>query len=144
MGTRGRTSTASLAVAGPLQLEIFRRPEPPKELHPPEAAEWRAIVASLPPDWFTRETHALLVQYCRLIVQSRNTADMIVKQIKKMNSDPTKDHFSLLERMNKMQERDTRNISSLASRMRLSQQSKYRREKVHKRVEEDKTQLHDS
>ena len=33
--------------------------------------EWCAVVNRMPADWFPRETHGMLVQYCRLIVGAR-------------------------------------------------------------------------
>ncbi len=48
------------------------RPEPPPDLSPAEATEWREIVGRLRPDWFPRETHALLSQLCHHIVVSRD------------------------------------------------------------------------
>jgi hypothetical protein len=44
------------------------RPAPPDELTEEEAEEWRAIASRMPHDWFTRENHPLLCEYCRHIV----------------------------------------------------------------------------
>jgi len=44
-----------------------------------QAAEWRAIVATKPPEWFNRDSQALLVALCRHIVISRRIADTVSK-----------------------------------------------------------------
>jgi hypothetical protein len=55
------------------------RPTPPDELAEDEAAEWRAIASRMPHDWFTRENHPLLCEYCRHIVRARDLARDITK-----------------------------------------------------------------
>ena len=55
MGSRGRKSTQALAVAtvtGP--VEIVQRPDAPYDLTDEQVDEWRAVVNSLPADWFQR------------------------------------------------------------------------------------------
>ena len=70
-----RASAAALAVVGPNGIEaVLRRPEPPSELTEEQAHEWRVIVNRMSPDWFPRETHGLLVEYCRLIVDARRVS----------------------------------------------------------------------
>ena len=63
---RGRASVAHRAVA-PVPTE---RPEPPPELDAAEAAEWRAIVASLPPSYF-RKSWPVLADLCFHVCASR-------------------------------------------------------------------------
>src|SRR5688572_25884624 len=78
MGNRGRKSAESLAVAtitGP--VEIVQRPDAPYDLTDEQVDEWRAVVASLPADWFQRGNHALLSQYCREVVTARRVAQLI-------------------------------------------------------------------
>jgi hypothetical protein len=36
-----------------------------------QAAEWRAVVDRLPNDWFPRETHGMLAQFCRHVCTAR-------------------------------------------------------------------------
>jgi hypothetical protein len=71
MAQRGRKSAASLSIVSLLGNE---RPAPPDELAEEEAAEWRAIASRMPHDWFTRENHPLLAEYCRHIVRARDLA----------------------------------------------------------------------
>ena len=77
---RGRKSAGALTltvVTG--DVEVVRRPEPPTELTREQAAEWRAVVDRLPADWFARETHGLLVQYCRHVVAARRVAELVAR-----------------------------------------------------------------
>jgi hypothetical protein len=71
MAQRGGKSAASLSVGRVLGNE---RPAPPDELTEEEAEEWRAIASRMPHDWFTRENHPLLAEYCRHIVRARDLA----------------------------------------------------------------------
>ncbi len=73
MGTRGRKSAAELGVVH----GIRERPEPPDELTPEQAEEWRAVVARMPVDWFGRELHPLLAAYCRHTCNARHIAGLI-------------------------------------------------------------------
>ena len=127
MGTRGRASTAALSVISSSGVETVRRPDPPSELTEEQAEEWRAVVMRLPADWFPRETHGMLAQYCRHVVSARRCAQLVAKieGAKKFDLDA-------YDKALKMQEREGRAISSLATRMRISQQSTVRAEKARK------------
>jgi hypothetical protein len=117
---RGRKSAASLAVISSSGIETIERPRPPSELNDEQSFEWNAVVNRLPADWFGRETQGLLAQYCRHVVAARRVASLIASA----EADPEcsiKDYDRLL----KMQEREGRAISSLATKMRLSQQTTY-------------------
>ena len=117
MGTRGRRSADDkLALLMP-DAAILQRPEPPYELTDEQADEWRAIVSRMPADWFPRETHNLLAQYCRHVVAARRVAQLIAQVEKKKKLDVVE-----YDQLLKMQEREGRALSSLATRMRLTQQ----------------------
>jgi hypothetical protein len=118
MGNRGRTSAAALSVIGPVRE--LRRAQAPAELTDEQADEWRAIVNRMPAEWFPRETHAMLAQYCRHVIAARRVAQLI-------DALEGRDPFDVEEydRLLKMQEREGRALSSLATRMRLSQQATY-------------------
>lgn len=120
MGIRGRKSAASLTVVTPAGVETNRRPKPPEDLNPEQAAEWMAVVNRLPADWFPRETHPMLALYCRHVVSARRVAQLL----EAAESAPDLD-LEQYDRLLKMQERESRAISSLATRMRMSQQSTY-------------------
>jgi len=93
------------------------------------------VVNRLPADWFPNETHDMLAQYCRHVISSRRVADLIEMLT-------TQDEFATDEydRLLKMQEREGRAISALATRMRLSQQSTYSKDRnkgtLHKKPHE--------
>lgn len=61
MGARGRKSLAGLAVVVPMSDD---RLSPPPHLTEGQAAEWRAIVDSLPADYFRPGDVPLLAAYC--------------------------------------------------------------------------------
>ena len=119
MGARGRKSTAELTALRP---EVTR-PRPPACLTKEQAQEWRAVVNRMPEDWFPRETHQLLVQYCRHATASKRIAELIA-DMEAGNLDVNE-----YDRLLKMQEREGRALSSLATRMRISQQSSYDKQK---------------
>lgn len=119
MAKRGRPSAASLELhqaTGP--VETIQRPDAPYDLTDEQADEWWAVVNSMPADWFTRETHALLADYCRHVVKSRRVAQLVADAEKSDELD-----VGLLDKLYKMAERESRAIGSLAVRMRISQQS---------------------
>lgn len=124
MESRGRKSAADLAVVTADGLAAVRRPDPPEELTDEQAHEWRSVVNRLPAEWFPRETHGMLAQYCRHVVAARRVAQLIA-DLEQNESFSVEDYDRLL----KMQEREGRAISSLATRMRISQQSTLDREK---------------
>ncbi len=119
MGKRGRKSAASMGVI----LGIAERPEPPEELTPEQAAEWRAVVRRLPVAWFPREIWPLLAQYCRHIVNARHIAGLIEDAHKGDLTDG-----AALMRFNRllgMQERQSNVMAGLATKMRISNQARY-------------------
>lgn len=124
MNQRGRKSAASLEVVEQSNVTELPRPSPPPELSAEQAAEWNSVVARLPADWFPRETHGLLAQYCRHVVAARHVAQLI-SEMEQMDEIAIEDYDRLL----KMQEREGRALSSLATRMRISQQSSFDKEK---------------
>lgn len=120
MGTRGRHSAASLTVISSAGIEAVERPRPPVELTDEQAEEWLSVVNRLPADWFPRETHGMLAQYCRHVVAARRVAQLIAD----FEAGPDLD-IEQYDRLLKMQEREGRALSSLSTRMRLSQQTTY-------------------
>lgn len=123
MGTRGRKSAASLAVAVS-PLETVPRPDAPYDLTDEQAQEWWAVVNRLPADWFPRETHATLAQYCRHVVRARRLAQLIDAAEKSAEFD-LKEYRELLA----SEEVQSRAMSSLATRMRMTQQATFDKEK---------------
>ena len=124
MGTRGRQSAASMAIVEANPVEAIRRPLPPEELTEEQADEWLSITGRLPADWFPRETHGMLAQYCRHVVAARRVAQLVSEHEASKEFD-----VEVYDRLLKMQEREGRALSSLATRMRLSQQTTYDKSK---------------
>lgn len=122
MANRGRKSAAALAIVSP--IETLERPDAPYELTDEQSAEWWAVVNSLPADWFPRHTHGELVNYCRHTVQARRVAQLIAAEESQKQIDVAK-----LDLLYKMAERESRIASSLATRLRLTQQTQYDKSK---------------
>lgn len=124
-----RKSKADLAVAATV-VSVVPRPASPDDLTDEQAHEWDAIVSRMPADWFPRETHGLLAQYCRHVVAARRIAQLIERQ----------DGYDLGEydQLLKMQEREGRALSSLATRMRITQQTQWGEQKGRKSKPEKK------
>jgi hypothetical protein len=127
MKQRGRKSAASLTVISSTGIEAIRRPDPPEELTEEQAAEWQAVVNRLPADWFPRETHPLRAQYCRHVVCARRVAQLI-EHAEADDELDIEDYARLL----RMQEMEGRAMSSLATRMRITQQATVRAEVARK------------
>lgn len=124
MGTRGRKSSAALTVPAVSTVETIQRPDAPYDLTDEQAEEWWAVVNRMPADWFPRETHGMLAQYCRHVVAARRVAQLVAAC--EQNADLDVEQY---DRLLKMQEREGRAISSLATRMRISQQSTFDKER---------------
>lgn len=119
MTKRGRPSAAALEIAPAAGvIEAVQRPDAPYDLTDEQASEWWAVVNRLPADWFPRETHAMLADYCRHVVKSRRISQLVTDAESKKIID-----VDALDKLYKMAERESRAISSLATRMRISQQA---------------------
>jgi hypothetical protein len=114
-----RRSAASLAIVTP----DLSRPKAPAELTKDEAVVWEEVVSTKPADWFTRDTHPLLVAYCRATVVSR----VIAKQVDAFNQEWLVQDGGLAryEKLVRMQRSQSTLLATLATKMRISQQSKY-------------------
>lgn len=118
MAPRGRKSSASLAVKMMEPLQVIPRLRPPHDLNDEEVEVWSAVVENEAADWFAPSNVPLLTQYCRHVIQARRVGELI----ERATSDPAleiQDYNRLLT----MQERESRAIASLATKMRVSQQA---------------------
>lgn len=120
-----RKSAAALALVAPVGVEEERRAQPLPELSDEQRMEWLALVNRMPADWFPRESHAVLAQYCRHVVAARRVAQLIEATEQAPQLDVAE-----YDRLLKMQEREGRALSALATRMRLTQQSRYEARKT--------------
>lgn len=116
MKQHGRKSFVGTVVLPPdtTVLDIVKRLDPPEELTKEQAQVWVKIVKAEPADWFTASTVPLLLQYCRHTIEARRVAELLKKPLI-----PPKEH----DRYLRMQDRETKNILVLATKMRLTQRS---------------------
>lgn len=101
-----------------------RRPEPPDDLTPRQAEIWRSITASEDPNVFaTAATKGLLADYCR----RREAAENISSIINSFKPEWIKSADGALRYKQLLQMRDleTRGAASLATKLRLTNQSRY-------------------
>jgi hypothetical protein len=131
---RGRKTEESQYLGGP--FIPGKRPEPPPDLEPPEAAdEWRAITARLPPEWFTAETFPILRELCAHLVYARRVREGI-ERVKKACEAEGKDwalDANWSRRVSSMWAEhrfQTQQIGSLSTKLRLTNQSRYAPEKA--------------
>jgi hypothetical protein len=117
VGKRGPTSAAELAIVPVTPLGVQQRIEAPHDLTGEETEVWVAVVNAEPADHFSASTTPLLAQYCRHVISSRHVAELIERMIGGDLS--LRDYNELLH----MQERESRVIATLATKMRISQQS---------------------
>lgn len=127
-----RTSAAALAISGNGHIDLGRRPGPPSDLTSEEAKVWKDVVNSMEPDWFPKETHGALAQYCRLIVDARRHSEIKHAYWKKKNS-PKEFSVTVYRRLVKEEVAISHMIATYARNMRLSQGSTSRQEYVKKR-----------
>jgi hypothetical protein len=121
MTQRGRKSIDALAVM-PV-AERVEYPEPPDRLQEDEAAIWRMICASMPPRWFTDETLSVLEAVCVQIVFKRGL-DEEVRTFPK-EAKRTADGVKIFKTLHRMQIDAGNNIAYLATKLRLTPQSRY-------------------
>lgn len=120
METRGRKSIAELTI---VTVTPGQRIEPPADLSEAEATYWRAVAATKPADWWKDDSAILLKAYCRAAVQhdaiASLIADMPARRLK------TAKGFARYERLRKLQATTSGELTTLATKMRLTQQSRY-------------------
>lgn len=122
MKQRGRKSGASLTVVAASAVEAIERPQPPPYLTDEQRIEWVRVVNDMAAEWFSDSTEAILAQYCRHAVSANRIATMIE------GLDDMEDPLLAAQAFDKllgMQERESRILVSLATKMRLTQQSTY-------------------
>jgi hypothetical protein len=123
MNQRGRQSAASLEVVNHSGIEEIKRPRPLDTLTSDEKLEWMRVVNDLPADWFRESNLQVLEGYCRTSVNCRRIADLIERLLEK--------EFDLgdYEKLLRMQEVQHRALLSFATKMRLTQQATYDKER---------------
>ena len=120
MKQAGRKSLAALAVV-PTSLEAVERARPPMELTGEQAAIWNTVVGSRQAGFFTPEMFPVLVAYCKHTTEARR----LDAALDGFDSEWLKeaDGVARYAALAKLREMHTRAITSLATKMRLTQQS---------------------
>lgn len=122
MATRGRKSVAALSVV--VAGNFGGRPEPSSELTAEQAAIWRETVASEAAEFFaTAALRSMLADYCRHRASAAVVSEIIdtFKPDWLKAAEGAKRYYGLL----KMREAETRAAASLATKLRLTNQSRY-------------------
>lgn len=116
--------------AGALEAVVStQRPEPATHLTDEQKEIWTRVVNALPPEWFRAETLDLLSRYCAQVTAARQ----LDQRIEALPADAPLADLKLLMAL---QDKASRVIMSLATKMRLSQQSTY--DKVKRKDSPDK------
>ena len=128
---RGRKSSAELAVKTTFTPE---RPVAPEGLTPEQLDVWCDVTLRLPPDWFPKETHALLTEYCRAVTR----AEFVGRKI-----DAFKPQWlgqdggvELLGKLVATTDRQVRLMMSLARALRITNQSRLKAESAARKAAE--------
>jgi hypothetical protein len=117
----GRKSTASLTVVKTVPLD--QRQQAPSFLTARQREIWKSVVDSKAADYFSNDTKPLLVAYVKAV----EAHELLSVRVESFDMDmlADMDGIKLLDRLQAMQERQGRLFQSLATRMRLTQQSRY-------------------
>lgn len=121
MRQRGRKSIEALTAIGPGGVVATRRPDPPADLTPEQAEAWREIVNAHPADWFTAGARPLLAQLCRHVSAARRVASWLAR----IEAEDDAFNGDLWLRLLARQESEGKAIAALATRLRLTPQSRY-------------------
>lgn len=125
MQQRGRKSAAQLTVVAGT---IDGRPKPPAELTKQQAEVWNRVVASESSDFFrTAAVQQQLHRYC-VRLSEVEWLDAQIAEGKKPESDVS---LPDMDRLMKMRDREDGACVTLATKLRLTNQSRYRADKVH-------------
>lgn len=120
MKQRGRKSLDSVATVTPMPLRMV---QPPADLSPEECDVWARVTATKPSEWWDAGSVPLLAQYCRATVQSQLVGELVDSTGKAMLTDP--DELGRYKELRKIQAALSGELTSLATKMRLTQQSRY-------------------
>ena len=126
MQQRGRASAAAMQIATLAKpIERTERQKPPHDLSDEETEVWAGVVDTEPAEWFSPSTTPLLAQYCRHVIHARRIAALIEKASTDLDPKTRQPTLSIFDydRLLKMQDRESRAIASLATKMRISQQA---------------------
>ncbi len=121
---KGRESRASLSVAPVTELK--RPVEPPEYLTAGQSELWRVVMSSSAGNFIQAEVYPVLVEYCRAV----ESANQIALQLNVFSPDWANDDEGLKrwDKLQAIQDRVSRRVSSLAVKLRLTPSSRVHRE----------------
>jgi hypothetical protein len=117
-----KKSSASLTVV-PSKPPVDVRLSPPESLTVRQKELWEGIILSKPASWFDHSNSALLVGYVKSIASHETLAlrsDVIEATLDQRDAD-----LKTLNRLHAMIDRQARLIQTFATKLRLTQQSRY-------------------
>lgn len=115
-----RKSAASLSVVP--RTPAAERSEP-GDLSPAELGLWREVVASKPAEWFGPDSAPILKEYVRAAVMCDRLVGVVEQAL--VDGDPTEIKSAL-----DMRDKESKRAVSLATKLRLTQQSRYTPDKA--------------
>ena len=121
MTQRGRKSAAELATISGAGIATTRRLSPPPDLTEEQSDVWRSIVNGNPADLFNAGSAPVLAALCRHVVAARRVAGWIARLEEAQDGLDEEAWFRLLAH----QEAESKAVAALATRLRLTPQSRY-------------------
>jgi hypothetical protein len=116
----GRRSAASLSVVAGTAID--GRPQPPADLTKGQKTTWERTIANEAAETFrTAALQQLLKEYCRHV----ETAGRLSKQIDEATEEGAEVELDDLDRLLKMRDRETKALADKATKLRLTNQSRY-------------------
>lgn len=117
MEGRGRKSLASVTV---LPTPMVSRMESPADLNDRQKALWLEMVETKPAEWFTADNAPLLAEYVRAVDMCNVLAQGIEAELAGQN-----ENGPGLKDLLSMRDREAKRATSLATKLRLTNQSRY-------------------
>jgi hypothetical protein len=111
-----RKSAAALAVVRSSPSD--GRLTPPAGLSAAELELWHSVVDSKPSDWFAEDSAPVLMEYIRAAVVCNRLAPLVDAAL--ADGDP-----KAVDDLLRARDRESRRVASLATKLRLTQQSRY-------------------
>jgi phage terminase small subunit len=128
MGERGRKSSAQLSSIGVGQLGALKaRPDPWPGLNPREEELWHAIVNAQAVDWFSPGDEPILAAYCKAVALYERVSD-------ECEGAPLVNEFGKANPLFKLQDMASRQMSSFAVKLRLTQSTRWTEQKAATKV----------
>ncbi|RVD72933.1 MAG: hypothetical protein E5V62_02975 [Mesorhizobium sp.] len=119
MGTRGRKSTAEMAISPKVDGKVLL---PPEGMNQAETDVWLDVVRCLPPEFIAKESAEMLANYCRHAVSARDLSIMIDRfNPKWLRVDGG---LARYERLMRMRAVESRALLACARSLRLTAQSR--------------------